>query len=314
MAITGILSITYVTNDLEAGRQFHEQLGLTLVHASAHGIDFALPDGSSVLLRTEGSPDLPAPLADQDNGVREVCWAVNDAASLAALAAGIAVDRPVCWSGETECAFHDDAGLSVRLRLAQLKPISAESDPTNAPGRVERLNQLRRWYDRAIPLQMQHVVFSSPQARAQARFYVQRLGFRISDIQEEGGVFLRAPGSVQHHNLYWQRAEMTAFRHVSYGVANLDALMAGAAYMARHGVKSRLGLGRHRISSTFFYYMPNPCGGDAEYSTDTDCLDDHWVPRVWGRVFGHIWWLAQGREQEPEERMRMATEEDLKLL
>ncbi len=314
MAISGILSITYATDDLQAGRLFHEQLGLTLVHASEHGVDFALPDGSSVRLRPVGSPDLPAPLADQVHGVREVCWAVSDRASLAALAAGMAVDRPVHWVGDSECAFLDDAGLTVRLRVAQFTPLPAEPDPTNAPGRVERLNQLRRWHERAVPLQMQHVVFSSPQARAQARFYVQRLGFRISDIQEEGGVFLRAPGNVQHHNLYWQRAEVTTFRHVSYGVANIDALMAGAAHMARHGVSSRQGLGRHRISSTFFYYMPNPCGGDAEYSTDADCLDDRWAPRVWGRVFGHIWWLAQGRDQEPEVRMRMATADDLKLL
>jgi catechol 2,3-dioxygenase-like lactoylglutathione lyase family enzyme len=160
---------------------------------------------------------------------------------------------------------------------------------------------------------MQHIVFSAPDPRAAARFYVQRLGFRISDIQEEGGVFLRAPGNVQHHNLYWQRGEEQAFRHVSYGVSNVDEVMAGAAFMSRQGVQSRQGLGRHRISSTFFYYLPNPCGGEAEYSTDSDCLNDQWQPRVWGRAFGHIWWLAQGRAQEPAERMRLADEADLKL-
>lgn len=313
MAITGILSITYATHDLAEGIRFHELLGLTRVRSSAEAADFELPDGSAVLLRSSTHPDLPAPLGQDVAGVREVCWAVDSAPSLLQLAGQVATDRPVRWTGEAECVFADDAGLSVRLRVAHLRPLVTEPDPTNAPGRVERLNRLRRWYERAHPLQMQHVVFSSPQPRAAARFYVQRLGFRISDIQEEGGVFLRAPGNIQHHNLYWQRSEATAFRHVSYGVTNLDALMAGAAFMSRHGVKSRQGLGRHRISSTFFYYMPNPCGGDAEYSTDSDCINDDWQPRVWGRVFGHIWWLAQGREQEPEERMRLATEEDLKL-
>jgi catechol 2,3-dioxygenase-like lactoylglutathione lyase family enzyme len=313
MAITGIHSITYASDDLASGLRFHDLLGLTLTRSSGDAADFELPDGSAVLLRTLESSELPPAFGPSPLGVREVCWAVDSQASLAKLAADVSVDRPIEHMGPNECRFTDDAGLSVRLRVAALKPLQAEPDPVNAPGRVERLNQLRRWFDRARPQQMQHIVFCAPDPRAAARFYVQRLGFCISDIQEEGGVFLRAPGNVQHHNLYWQRAEEQGFRHVSYGVSNVDELMAGAGFMSRHGVQSRQGLGRHRISSTFFYYLPNPCGGDAEYSTDSDCLDALWKPRVWGRAFGHIWWLAQGRAQEPAERMRLADDEDLKL-
>lgn len=312
MTILGIHTITYATDDLATGQQFHELLGLTLTRASDDAADFALPDGSAVLLRALSHPDLPPAFGPSPLGVREVCWAVDSEASLSRLADGLSTDRPVERSA-TECRFTDDAGLSVRLRVAALRPLQAEPDPINAPGRVDRLNQLRRWFDRALPQQMQHVVFCTPDPRAAARFYVQRLGFRISDIQEEGGVFLRAPGNVQHHNLYWQHSDQQAFRHVAYGVSNIDEVMAGATLMAQHGVRSRQGLGRHRIASTFFYYMPNPCGGEAEYSTDSDCLDDRWQPRVWGRAFGHIWWLAQGRDQEPAVRMRLANDEDLKL-
>ncbi|MDD0812843.1 VOC family protein [Curvibacter sp. RS43] len=313
MAITGIFSITYATNDLASGIRFHSDLGLQLVQSEQESADFELPDGSRVLLRGLASPDLPPAYGESDCGVREVCWAVDSEASLFKLAGDVARDRELRFNGTTECSFLDDAGLSVRLRVSSLKPIAAEPDPTNAPGRVDRLNQLRRWYERATPQQMQHIVFCAPKPREAARFYVERLGFSISDIQEEGGVFLRAPGNTQHHNLYWQRADEHAFRHVSYGVANVDEIMAGAAFMARQGVTSHLGLGRHRISSTFFYYLPNPCGGDAEYSTDSDCLDEQWQPRVWGRAFGHIWWLAQVRAQEPAPRMRLANAEDLKL-
>jgi catechol 2,3-dioxygenase-like lactoylglutathione lyase family enzyme len=313
MAITGIHSITYATDDLAAGQQFHDQLGLKLTRSTGDAADFELPDGSAVLLRALGSPGLPPAFGQSPLGVREVCWAVDSEGSLAELAANVSRDRPVERAGATECRFTDDAGLSVRLRVAALRPLQADRDLINAPGRVERLNQLRHWFDRARPQQMQHVVFCASDPRAAARFYVQRLGFRISDIQEEGGVFLRAPGNVQHHNLYWQRSDEPAFRHVSYGVSNIDEVMAGAAFMAQHGVLSRQGLGRHRISSTFFYYLPNPCGGEAEYSTDSDCLDERWQPRVWGRAFGHIWWLAQGRAQEPAERLRLANDADLKL-
>jgi hypothetical protein len=313
MAITGIFSIKYATDDLEGGVRFHELLGLRLVRSRSDSADFELPDGSMVLLCGLASSELPPAFGEAVNGVREVCWAIDSEESLSNVARGIATDREVVWCGATECSFIDDAGLAVRLRVVSLRSLEAVPDPVNAPGRVERLNQLRRWYDRAVPQQMQHVVFCAPQPRVAARFYVERLGFSISDIQEEGGVFLRAPGNVQHHNLYWQRAEGPAFRHVSYGVANVDEIMAGASFMARHGFTSRLGLGRHRISSTFFYYLPNPCGGDAEYSTDSDCLDEQWQPRVWGRAFGHIWWLAEVRSHEPELRMRKANADDLML-
>jgi hypothetical protein len=44
---------------------------------------------------------------------------------------------------------------------------------------------------------------------------------------------------------------------------------------------SHLGLGRHRIDSALFYYIPCPAGGEAEYGADADYVDDAWVPRDW---------------------------------
>lgn len=305
MAITGIHSLTYATSDLDEGVRFHEGFGLKLVDRRVDQATFRLADGSTVVLvlsHTAGHA-----------GVQEVCWAVDTRACLHALANEVAKDRSVERVGEEECAFADDAGLRVRLLVAQPLALRAAADPLNAPGRIERWNTNRTWYDRAVPKQFQHVVFCNPQPRAAARFYVQRLGFRISDVQEEGGIFLRADGSSHHHNLYWQVGPATIFRHVSYGVDSIDELMAGAARMKRLGYESALGLGRHRISSTFFYYLPNPCGGESEYSTDSDCLNDEWQPRVWGRAFGHIWWLAKPREQDPPPNVRPAGPQDLHL-
>lgn len=313
MPITAIHSITYACADLAQGIEFHQHFGLECVHSDAQGASFELPDGSFVHLHARGSAALPGTAGPDAVGVQQVCWAVDSEATLHDVAAQVARDREVQWPQASQCVFVDDAGLSVSLRVAALRTLQAEPDPVNAPGRVERVNLNRRWYERARPQQIKHVVFCTPQPRQAARFYVERLGFRISDLQEEGGVFLRAPGSTQHHSLYWQAGQSTEFRHVAYGVSNVDEIMAGAAHMKRHGVHSHLGLGRHRIASTFFYYLPNPCGGDAEYAADSDCLDDNWQPRVWGRAFGHIWWLASVRAEDPPPRVRLATSDDLVL-
>jgi len=301
MAITGIQSITYFVSDVGAGLAFFTEFGLQADRSDESGVDFSLPDGSSVLLRKVEQPDA---------ALTSVCWAVDSRQSLEQLAKDLASDREVIVGSDGEVSCLDDAGLRVRLRLSQLRSVTTPPELVNAPGRVERWNRNRRSFDRARPKLMQHVVFSHPDPRLAARFYVNRLGFRISDIQDGGGYFLRADGAHDHHNLFWQPGDSPKFRHTSFGVENIDELMAGAGHMHRCGYESHLGLGRHRISSTFFYYLPNPCGGDAEYSTDSDCLDDDWVPRVWGRAYGHIWWLAKPRDADPEPSVRLSTPQE----
>ncbi len=62
--------------------------------------------------------------------------------------------------------------------------------------------------------------------------------------------------------------------------------MVGANYMERKGwAKSTWGLGRHRIASSGFLYLPYPAGGEAEYGANSDALDDSWVPRTWNSQF-----------------------------
>jgi catechol 2,3-dioxygenase-like lactoylglutathione lyase family enzyme len=311
MAITGILEITYGVQDLEAGIRFYEDFGLALSHRDERSADFLLPDGSSVRLRRADDPLLP-PAFETGPGVRQVVWAVDSVESLDALERSLGTDRKVVRAGDT-LFLQDDVGLPIGLRVAKLKPVSSPPEVTNAPGRVERWNRHRQWYERAEPKLMQHVVFCHPDVRKAAAFYVKRLNFRISDIQDGAGYFLRADGRNEHHNIFWQPGRALGFRHVAFGVENIDELMVGAGQMQRRGYKSAVGLGRHRISSTFFFYFESPCGGESEYSTDTDYLDDEWRPRVWGRAFGYIYWASRVSEKVPAREVRLATAADLEL-
>ena len=53
------------------------------------------------------------------------------------------------------------------------------------------------------------------------------------------------------------------------------------------------GLGRHRISSALFWYHKAPLGGECEYQTDYDYVDDGWIPRVWEPNFGYTMWTTK---------------------
>lgn len=312
MAITGIQSITYGVHDLAESRRFFGDFGLVTTRTDDAGCDFELPEGSHVALRLADDPSLPLRF-EEGPGVRQVCWGVDSQAELERLAQDLATDREVARDGKDAIAFVDDVGLPTMLRVWTPREVVSRAESSNAPGRITRLNELRHWYSEARPKVMQHVVFSAADPRKAARFYVNRLGFRISDIQDGAGVFLRCDGRSEHHNLFWQAGNALRFRHLAFGVESIDEIMVGASEMLNHGWKSRLGLGRHRISSTYFYYFECPAGGDAEYSTDTDYVDDRWQPRVWGRAFGHIYWSSKPRDRAPAQEVRFADAADLAL-
>ena len=178
----------------------------------------------------------------------------------------------------------------MALRVFQGHPVVYAPDPVNAPGLINRLNQHRKWRERARPKVINHVVWAIPDYEAGYKFMRDTLNFRLSDHQRGFGMYLRADGSCNHHNLFLINANAPfpgldgtlRFHHTNFGVEDIDEIMTGANYMTRKGWDpSHLGLGRHRIDSALFYYLPCPAGGEAEYGTDSDYLDDNWVPRDW---------------------------------
>jgi catechol 2,3-dioxygenase-like lactoylglutathione lyase family enzyme len=297
MAINGIDTLVYGVDDVTECTRFFEDFGLVCTARSAECAVFELEEGSRVELRRIDDPGLPASSL-VGTGVREVVWGVDTAANLAVLAADLGRDRPLRHAPDGSVHFLSDCGLPLALRVFAKKPVVSAPDLVNAPGVVNRLNSHRKWRLRARPRTIQHVVFTTPTFESSYRFFCERLGFRASDVQEGYGAYLRAAGTINHHNLLLLNANLpdpgmdgkTRFHHANFGVEDIDELMIGANHMERSGwPKSVLGLGRHRIDSALFFYLPCPTGGEAEYGTDGDYVDDSWVPRFWEEpLFGYL--------------------------
>ena len=289
MAILGIESLHYGVDDVATCTRFFTDFGLPLLE-SAGGISrFRLPEGSTVVIRQLQDPALPISSVI-GAGVREVIWGVDTAQSLEDIANGLAVDRKVRRDADGTARFLTDFGVAMGLRVFAKLPVVTAPDPINSPGRVNRLNSHRKWRLRAAPKVISHVVFSVPEYLKAARFMRDRLNFRLSDSQRGFGEYLRAEGSNNHHSLLLLNANAPFpgmdgqhhFHHANFGVEDIDEMMVGANHMTRCGWEpSHLGLGRHRIDSALFYYLPCPAGGEAEYGTDSDMIDDSWVPRDW---------------------------------
>lgn len=291
MPILGIESLVYGVDDMDASTRFFVDFGLEPISSGAEGAVFRLSEGSRVVLRRRDDPGLPA-ASFEGSGAREVVWGVDSQASLDAIERALRTDRDVRRDADGTLHLHDDCGIAVGLRVyARMLP-ALDGSIENGLGEIRRWDAHRKWYRRAVPKVIHHAVYGVTDVDAGVSFYTQRLGFRISDISRGLGVFMRCDGRNDHHNLFLLRSPKTMWHHASFGVENIDELMTGANHMQRRGWKSELGIGRHRISSTLFYYIDCPAGGRAEYSADTDYLSNSWKPRLWEPLFGNFHWVG----------------------
>ncbi len=293
MALLGIETLIYGVEDLEASTKFYDDFGLEAVERDAGGVVYRLPEGSSFVIRAGDDPRLPEPFLPGP-GPREIIWGVDSAASLDAVAAELSRDREVRADPDGTLHTVDDSGIRIGFRVFQRQPLPVDpAPPENNLSSPVRMNRHRKWYERARPKLINHVVFGVPDVDRGVAFYTQRLGFRVTDIMRGFGMFMRCDGRHDHHNLFFFRTGgRLIFSHVSFGVETIDELMVGAMQMQRQGWTSDVGLGRHRISSLVFYYMNSPAGGQTEYSADSDYLDDDWTPGLWDQEFGQHHWLA----------------------
>ncbi len=173
--------------------------------------------------------------------------------------------------------------LSIAPRLEQEDISPAEY---NRPGASPRVNArapgVERWGTNVKPRRLGHVVLGTPDNDIAQRFFVEGLGFKISDEIAGRAAFMRC--SSDHHNVMVQNAPVAMLHHTSWQVNDVDDVGRGAATMLakdpnRHG----WGLGRHHIGSNFFYYLRDPEGTFSEYYSDMDCIVDDalWTPQDW---------------------------------
>lgn len=322
MAIIGIERLVYAVDDIAESVRFFEDFGLARDPAAPDDSAFLLPEGSRVVLRPKGHVDLPTVSAINGPGVHEVVWGVDTSEALQRLVDGISADLEVTAGADGIHRFVPDFGVPMGLKLFQKRPVVSAPDPVNAPGAIRRFNHHRKWRRRAHPKVIAHVVFAVPGFETAHHFMMDKLGFRLSDTQRGFGVYLRADGTNNHHNFLLLNANApmpdmdgtARFHHANFGVEDIDEIMIGANHMVRRGWEaSHLGLGRHRIDSALFYYIPCPAGGEAEYGADPDYIDDGWVPRDWENpLFGyahHVHNLPPFLTEEPEWRFRYLDED-----
>lgn len=284
MAILGVQSLVFGVEDLELCRRFWLDFGLAQITDEPDRLVFETVEGTTVVVRPNGGPDLPPAPDGAANTVREVVWCVEAAADLDRIADALADLPSLERSAGRVCAV-DPNGHAIAFVLAQRRPLADPPDQYNAVRSARRRDQRAQIYPKAQPPLMSHVVFYAPRfAEAQA-FYTERLGFRVTDSYPGRSVFLRAEAASEHHNLFLLHlGDKQGFHHVAFEMRSIHEVFGGGLHMTDQGWETMIGPGRHPVSSAYFWYFINPCGGAAEYDWDSDVVSDDWEAREWPTV------------------------------
>ncbi|MEM7339478.1 MAG: VOC family protein [Actinomycetota bacterium] len=193
-----------------------------------------------------------------------------------------------------------DAGVEIRLEPQMLDALGGGygfevADPEGRALRVitEMIAADPRPPGPAVPVGITHVVLNTVDIELLCAFYVEQLGFAVSDWSERQMVFLRH--GRDHHSIAFNQAAHPSVNHVAYDLASLDHFLTAVGRMKAAGVEPLWGIGRHGPGNNCFAYYGDPAGFVPEYTADVQqIVDPDWVPRVWQRIPAQsdLWHLA----------------------
>jgi catechol 2,3-dioxygenase-like lactoylglutathione lyase family enzyme len=293
MTIERIESLLYGVEDVAAGIRFFEDWGFEKLESGVKGADFRTLENQTIHVRAADDAELP-PSPEAGSTLRQTVWGVDSDAALEAIGAELGRDRDTRLDGNGVLHATDETGFSIAFRRSDRISAGIKAPLFNVADIAPRLNLPVDPDQRAQPIRIGHVVFYIPKAGAAeaSDFYLNRLGFRLSDRAKDTGDFMRCDGSQDHHTLFLaHRMDRAGFNHAAFEVKDFDEIMFGGKYMAAHGWPTRTKPGRHIMGSNLFWYFQNPCGGAVEYFADMDRLDENWQPRIWDENPGYAMWM-----------------------
>lgn len=263
MGLHRLSSFTYQVPNVVEAVSYYEEFGLT---NNGDG-SMSTADGGRQLYLEHGPVRRIASVtvgADDADDIGRI------AANLTAIGVSSAVDG--------DRLATEDPATGTRVVVAVEPRVTQPAQPVpldNRPGREARTNARAggaTTEDRVRPRRLGHVVIGTTDAETSQRFFIDGIGFKVSD-RAGVGAFLRC--STDHHNLLVMGAPVVFPHHTSWQVDDIDAVGRGASDMLEgHPERHIWGLGRHYAGSNFFWYLKDPAGTFSEYYADMDCIVD----------------------------------------
>ena len=291
----GIQQIIFGVEDMDKCHRFLIDWGLKLLSESGTATTFETLDGSEVVIVPIDDPSLPLAI-EAGPTLRQVTWGVKTEDDLNALARKLnGIDGFVGDGDQISCV--DPNGMRLSFCVSTRRDANVEASPFNDANNNARVDARSPIYDHSEPVRIGHVVFFTADIMPTLNFYTDVLGFKVSDSYPGTGYFLRCKPEGGHHDMFLLQTpeRKPGLNHVAFTVRDLNEVFGGGIHMNAKGWKTQIGPGRHPISSAYFWYVHNPCGGLAEYYTNEDYCTEDWEPEEWEKTNEHFAeWAVKG--------------------
>lgn len=132
-------------------------------------------------------------------------------------------------------------------------------------------------------LKLGHVAYRCHDVQRVVKFYVETLGFRISDWRGDQFAFLRC--AVDHHTINFVSDEQQRLHHIAFEVKDYAEIHRACDHLARNDLRLVWGPGRHNIGHNVAIYHMNPDRIRVEIFAEMDQMKDeslgYFDPRPW---------------------------------
>lgn len=278
--------------------------------------DFWLRRG---LVRTDdgilGTADRPVQLRVAEGNHRHLaelhlgCESEADLAEIAGRLGRLGVDATA--EGTTLRCTDPVLGHRVVVEVVATSPIApTPARASNGPGAHQRVDGRAEAVSTPLPRaprRLGHVVFGTPDVPASTAFFIDGLGYRVSD-QILGGLATFARIESDHHNVLIAPGPTGHLNHYAFEMDDVDAIgQAGTAVVAERPDASVVGIGRHNLGSNVFWYLKDPSGTMFEFFCDMDQIvdDEAWerdhCRRDWEGSDGPAGFSVWGPKEPPPE-------------
>lgn len=161
-----------------------------------------------------------------------------------------------------------------------------------------------------MPLKLGHVAYRVAEVQKLVNFYLDVLGFRVSDWRGDFFAFIRC--GPDHHTLNFVHYETPALHHIAFEVKDWSEIQRACDFLGKNNIKLVWGPGRHIIGHNVACYHRNYDGVRVEFFTEMDQMKDEELgyfdprpwhqdrpqrPKVWGpETMRNYWGFGSERE------------------
>lgn len=283
MKIIGPDALIFGVPNFDECCTFLKDYGLNETFKDEEKAIYSALDGTAIELYHQNSDRLPAQL-ESGSLLRKQVYGVEALQDLEQLEKEISKDRVVQKNHDGSIEFNDDSGFFLKFQVTQRVELDLPHEKINSPGAYPQRapNELGIGKTANItPRTLSHVVLFVPNGEEATKFYCERLGFKVSDVLEGVGPFLRPSANDDHHSLFLIQTpkSMQGIEHFAFHLGGPTEVMLAGTRFLESGYTSFWGPGRHNFGSNWFWYFNSPLGCHIEYDADMDKHDDSWIPR-----------------------------------